>query len=206
MLLIWLSLAGAADMPEPTGDSPPWGRSSTRYLSPTELEGLEAYERYQRIAKAGLPIYLGGLSVVAYSVFALETNRMTPASAVVSSGLGLAVAWGGSGALGWGSYSAATRLAENSSRRPHNLAGKLSIGLLGVSGAGYLIAVSAVTVPPLSGGGLVLGLGAGIAAGIPGIVQVAINPIQARKVAEERWTVVPYVEGRRRGLAVAHRF
>ena len=111
-----------------------------------------------------------------------------------------------SGALGWGSYSAATRLVENSSRRPHNLAGKLSIGLLGVSGAGYLIAVSAVTAPPLSGGGLVLGLAAGIAAGIPGIVQVAINPIQARKVAEERWTVVPYVEGRRRGLAVAHRF
>ena len=206
MLLLWLSLAGASEVPEPIDDSPPWGPSSTTYLSPNAMEGLQAYQRYQRIANTGLPLYIGGLSLTAYSIYALEMNVMDPANALVTGGIGVAVAWGGAGALGWGSYNAIIRLHEGQSVAPPVFAGTIAIGLLGISGAGYVMSMVFLPVLPISAAALGIGVVTGVLAGIPAIVQTSINPGKARRVAENGWAVLPFRQRDGYGLTVARRF
>lgn len=206
MLLLWLTLAGAGDVPVPIEDSPPWGPSSTTYLSPNAMEGLQAYQRYQRIAHTGLPLYIGGLSLTAYSIYALEMNVMDPANALVTGGIGIAVAWGGAGALGWGSYNAIRRLYDGQDVAQPVFAGTIAIGLLGISGVGYAVAVVFFPVLPLSGAALLGGVVTGVLAGVPAIVQTSINAGKARRVAENGWAVLPFRQRDSYGLTVARRF
>jgi len=209
LLAAWLCLSATAAEVPPTPAPPPpadwvetdqpapWEAGPQVWVSPHHLEGLNAYYRYQKLAMTGVPLYVGGVLLGGYGVYALQFGVQDPASTTAMIGAGALLAWGGAGAITYGSNTAISRLFDGAPG-PRRIPGTIAYGLLGIS-AGLF--VGSVVNPFL----FLAGIPFGIAAGVPALIQTAINP-PIRGRWEERnspsFSLAPIADPRAPGLAL----
>ena len=211
-------LASASEVPttalEPdliTTDAPaPWGHGPELFVPPHALKGISAYHRYQRMAHIGTPIFVGGVAMGVYGVWAIQTQQNGALNAPFVITAGGAAAWAGAGMMSFGSVTAVQRLYGDDLRMGQVVPGYISYGFLGISAASAGIAYYLLFVAPVLAASFVaIAIPIGIAGGVPAIIQVAMNPIYRRrwdKTQATQLSVVPMLENQRRGMRLAMRF
>ena len=219
LLGLWLALtAVAAEVPEPLEADPevligtdapaPWDAGPELFVPPYALEGVAAYGRYQGMAtRAGVPLFLGGLGLVGYGSWWIWGMRNDEPTGVLLMGAGGAVAWAGAGTMTFGSVTALRRLYGDTDAKRRMIPGYIAYGLLGVSGGALAAgAYAAILAPVLVLPFVAIAIPFGVAAGVPAILQVSINPSHRRAWDQARVGLVPMVRRKHSGLALVGRF
>ena len=206
-LLVGFTVSAGAVEPQPPDEPKPMAPAQNAKTDLEVPKSLQKYTRSQRVAVAGIPIYLGGLSMAGWGAYQIGVNNgggnlVVP---IMITGSGAILAMGGANMIAFGSHSAAMSLVDNPLRRGDVVAARVAYGMLAVGSTVFLIEyffARWLGVPGLMGGGA--GMGAAILSAVPGMIQIVKNPRLYERHVGPTVSVLPVTQGA--GLAMAFRY